>query len=47
MTEVFGVDVFFVLGVTDIDDKIIARAAEREEEPRAGPPLRTKSSLRI
>eukprot|EP00949_MAST-11_sp_MAST-11-sp1_P001530 g1530.t1 len=35
MTEVFGVDVFFVLGVTDIDDKIIARAAERQEEPLA------------
>ena len=33
--DYFGVDVTYAMGVTDIDDKIIARAAERDEPPAA------------
>lgn len=31
--DVFGQDVFLVMGVTDVDDKIIARARESGEDP--------------
>ena len=29
----FGLEIFFLMGVTDVDDKIIQRAGERKEEP--------------
>lgn len=35
LRERFGVRVFHVMGMTDIDDKIIRRASERNESPTA------------
>ncbi len=35
LTQHFGQAVTFVMGVTDVDDKILQRAQERKEDPRA------------
>ena len=36
MTQMFGIDVVLVMGVTDIDDKIIRRATQVHAKPPAG-----------
>ena len=33
MTQMFGIDVVLVMGVTDIDDKIIRRATQVDSSP--------------